>query len=251
MAKIEEKFKIIRDYCETNANPDIVRKYARFFTEGYDAYGLDRDAFEAQRDKWLELWKNELIFDDYILLGDKLVSTGKYEEASFALVFLAAMKDRLTADHFERIGNWLENGIVNWGHTDVLSGLVLSYFITKKIIEIESFKEWTKSASKWKRRSVPVTLIDALKLDIPLERMLAVIEPLMPDNDKFVQKGLGWFLREAWKKYPEKTEDFLLKWKDSCGRTIIQYATEKMDREYKSRFKKGMKENVPGEEKSS
>jgi 3-methyladenine DNA glycosylase AlkD len=239
MTKIEEKFKIIRDYCETNANPDIVRKYARFFTEGYDAYGLDRDTFETQRDKWLGLWKNELIFDDYILLGEQLVSTGKYEEASFAIVFLAAMKDRLKADHFERIGNWLENGIVNWGHTDALSGLVLSYFITKKIIEIESFKKWTKSASKWKRRSVPVTLIDTLKLDIPLERMLAVIEPLMPDKDKFVQKGLGWFLREAWKKYPEKTEDFLLKWKDTCGRTIIQYATEKMNREYKSRFKKG------------
>jgi 3-methyladenine DNA glycosylase AlkD len=240
MTKIEEKFKIIRDYCETNANPDIVRKYARFFTEGYDAYGLDRDAFESQRDKWLKLWENELILDDYILLGDKLVSTGKYEEASFAIGFLAAMKDRLSADYFELIGNWLENGIVNWGHTDALSGLVLSHFITKKIIEIESFNEWTTSASKWKRRSVPVTLIDALKVDIPLERMMAVIEPLMPDKDKFAQKGLGWFLREAWEKYPEKTEDFLLKWKDTCGRTIIQYATEKMDREYKSKFKRGV-----------
>lgn len=47
----------------------------------------------------------------------------------------------------------LEKGIINWGHTDVLSGKALSYFITNKIVEIESFKEWTKSASKWKKRS--------------------------------------------------------------------------------------------------
>jgi 3-methyladenine DNA glycosylase AlkD len=57
-------------------------------------------------------------------------------------------------------------------------------------------------------------------------------------EDKFVQKGLGWFLREAWKKYPEKTESYLLKWKDTCGRIIIQYATEKMDKEYRTRFKR-------------
>ena len=59
----------------------------------------------------------------------------------------------------------------------------------------------------------------------------------MSDNEKFVQKGLGWFLREAWKKYPEQTEKFLLKWKDTCGRTIIQYATEKMTKEYRKNYR--------------
>ncbi len=60
----------------------------------------------------------------------------------------------------------------------------------------------------------------------------------MPDNDEFVQKGLGWFLREAWKKYPKEVEKFLLSWKDTCDRIIIQYATEKMNKEDKLRFKR-------------
>ena len=68
-----------------------------------------------------------------------------------------------------------------------------------------------------------------------------MIEPLMTDDEKFVQKGLGWFLREAWKKHPLETEDFMLKWKDRCGRIIIQYATEKMDRENKERFRRARK----------
>jgi hypothetical protein len=29
-----------------------------------------------------------------------------------------------------------------------------------------------------------------------------------------------------------------MKWKDTCGRTIIQYATEKMDKEYRKKFAK-------------
>ena len=53
-----------------------------------------------------------------------------------------------------------------------------------------------------------------------------------------VQKGLGTLLRELWKKHQDETEEFLLKWKDDCGRLIIRYATEKMDKENKKRFKK-------------
>ena len=238
MTKIEEKFKIIRKFCENNINPDNIKKYARYFTEGYDAYGLGQTIYEEQKEKWLAAWENELSLDDYISLGDKLVSTGKYEEASFAIGFIEAKKDQLTSNYFAEIGNWLEKGIVNWGHTDVLPGRVLSYFISKKIVTIDALKDWIKSDSKWKRRSVPVILIDALNVDVPLEKLFRIIEPLMLDSEKFVQKGLGWFLREAWKIHPEKTEDFLLKWKDTCGRTIIQYATEKMDKENRSRFRR-------------
>ena len=238
MNKIEEKFLEIRKFCEENANPEFEKKYARYFTEGYDAYGLGQKVFESQRDKWLELWKDELTIDEYILLGNKLISTGKYEEASFAVSFMYSQSDKLTAAMFEKLGDWLENGIMNWAHTDVLSSKALSFFFTQKILAVEGLKEWTKSPGKWKRRSVPVTLIDVLKMDIPLKKLFAIIEPIMLDAEKFVQKGLGWFLREAWKLYPEETETFLLKWKDTCGRTIIQYATEKMSKEDKLRFRR-------------
>lgn len=238
MKNIDEKFNTIRQFCENNVNPENIKKYARYFTEGYDAYGLGREVYESQKDKWLGLWDNELNLEDYIQLGDTLISTGKYEEASFAIGFIGTKKEEFTEEHFNRIGNWLEKGIVNWGHTDVLCGTILSHFFINNIVEIEALSDWTGSDSKWKRRSVPVTLIDVLKMDIPLSRLFAIIEPIMEDDDKFVQKGLGWFLREAWKRYPGETENFLLKWKDTCGRTIIQYATEKMDKENKSRFKR-------------
>jgi hypothetical protein len=45
-------------------------------------------------------------------------------------------------------------------------------------------------------------------------------------------------LRGLWKKYLEEIDDFLMDWKDECGRTIIQYATEKMDKEYRKKFRK-------------
>jgi 3-methyladenine DNA glycosylase AlkD len=238
MDKVEERFWEIRAFCEKNRNPEIAKKYSRYFTEGYDAYGVDPKLFESQRDKWLEEWKKDFSFENFLLLGDKLIASGKYEEASFAVGFVYLQKEEFKPETFDRLGDWLENKIVNWAHTDVLSGQALSHFIANKIVDLESLKAWTEASSKWKRRAVPVTLVDVLGADISLEALFKTIEPLMQDEDKFVQKGLGWFLREAWKLQPGKAEDFLLKWKDSCGRTIVQYATEKMDKERKSRFKR-------------
>lgn len=238
MDKIAKKFKMIRAFCEQHADAEIEKKYARYFTEGYDAYGIDRKLFESQRDQWLEQWKPEFTLEDFLDLGDRLIATGKYEEASFAVSFMYSQTAEFTIPVFDRLGAWLENGIVNWGHTDVLSGHALAYFFREDMLDIAALSPWTSSPVKWKRRAVPVTLIEVLKTEIPLQRMLAVIEPLMLDTEKFVQKGLGWFLREAWKLYPGEVEEFMLRWKDTCGRTIIQYATEKMDKENKRRFKK-------------
>jgi 3-methyladenine DNA glycosylase AlkD len=61
----------------------------------------------------------------------------------------------------------------------------------------------------------------------------------MLDKEREVHQGMGWFLREAWKKKPEVTEQFLFKWKDKSPRLIIQYATEKMQQEEKLKFRKG------------
>ena len=64
----------------------------------------------------------------------------------------------------------------------------------------------------------------------------------MLDEDRFVQQGVGWFLREAWKKQPKPVEAFLLKWKDSAPRKIYQYATEKMTGEEKEKYRRQRKE---------
>lgn len=57
-------------------------------------------------------------------------------------------------------------------------------------------------------------MIKALKTDIPHAALLDFINPMMMDEEKVVHQGLGWFLREVWKKSPEQVESFLLKWKD-------------------------------------
>jgi 3-methyladenine DNA glycosylase AlkD len=235
---MENKLKEIQDFCKQNSNPETIEKYSRYFKEGFDGYGIDQKVFENQRDIWIEQWKNEMTIDDYLELGDAIFKQGKFEEKSFAIVFVKSRRDQYTKETFHRIGNWFDYGIDNWATTDVLCMIVLSSFLIDKVIDFNDLKSWNTSASEWKRRAVPVTLIELIKEGLKPEEALPVIEPLMHDQSEYVQKGIGTLLRGLWKKYPEKIEDFLLQWKDTCGRLIIQYATEKMDKDYRKKFRK-------------
>ena len=241
MKNIELKHKEVVEFCLANSDDAVINKYSRYFREGYDGYGIDAKVFEAQKNKWLDSWKDEMTISDYLDFGDVLVSTGKFEEAGLATHFIASHKKEFTVETLDRIGKWFENGIQNWANTDVLCMLVLPEFVLNNIVECKGFLPWTSSLSKWKRRAVPVTFVELIKKGHKPEAILSVIDHLMEDKEEDVQKGLGTLLREIWKKYPEIAEEFLLKWKDLCGRKIVQYATEKMDKEKKAQFKRTKK----------
>ncbi len=241
MNNIELKHKEIIEFCLNNSDESVIKKYSKYFKEGYDGYGIDSKLLKSQKTKWLDSWENEMTIADYLNFGDLLISTGKFEEADYAILFIASKKDEFTTKTFDRIGKWLDNGIKNWGNTDVLCMLVLCEFVFNEIIQPKDFISWITSESKWKRRAVPVTFVETIKKGHKPEPILSVIEKLMEDDEEDVQKGLGTLLREIWKKQPEVAEKFLLKWKEKCGRKIIQYATEKMDKETKAKFKKTKK----------
>ena len=229
----------IREFCVANANPEMVRKYAKFFKDGYDAYGLDyrNPGWEACRQecgKRLRAAGPQAWLD----AGDILTRTGKYEEASFAIEFAMDLSDLHTAASFERLGNWFAGGIRNWAHSDVICSKVLIHFLIDGIVGFEALASWRTSEFKFKRRAVPVTLLPLLDQGTDYRALFAVVEPLMSDPAREVHQGVGWFLREAWKRQPAVTEKFLTRYKDTAPRLIYQSATEKMTPEQKARFRR-------------
>ena len=235
---IDSKIKEIREFCESNSDPEIIKKFSKYFKEGYDGYGIDKNVAEKQIDDWIEQWKDEMTIDRYLMLGDELIKNGRYDEKNLAITFLKKKRKHYSKDTFNRIGNWFDYGINNWATTDVLCWLVLSSFLIDKVIDLDDLKSWNDSKSEWKRRAVPVTLVELVKKDLKPDDAINIIEPLMLDDSEYVQKGIGTLLRGLWRKYPTQIEDFLMKWKDKCGRLIIQYSTEKMDKEYRKKFRK-------------
>jgi len=232
-------FTEIRDFCEQNADEAIVKKYARYFKEGYDAYGVTRELLESKA--------KELVQDDSVDLhlvletGRLLLATGKLEETSFAIYLLYSFKNEFDKSILHELDKWFSIGIDNWAHTDGICGYIFRELFRKQIIIYKDLSAWRSSPRKYQRRAVPVAMIEIFRAKGDFEGLLDFIDPLMIDQERVVHQGLGWFLREAWKRYPEPVEEFLLKWKDSSARLIFQYATEKMSKEYRERFRRSKK----------
>ncbi|BCY17577.1 MAG: DNA alkylation repair protein [Chloroflexi bacterium] len=237
--EVELVLEQFHEFCRQNGDKAVVQKQSRYFVEGYDAFGLSGTAMEEIHKTLLVNYRGALGFDGFLSLGDRLIKTGKYEDASLALMFAVDFAKEYTPEHFERFGCWLDNGIRNWAHADMMAVKIFPIFLKKKIISYTAFSTWRSAESKWKRRVVPVSLIKELKACPDITVWLAFLEPMMLMPEKVVHQGLGWFLREAWKRYPVPVEELLFRWKDSAPRLIIQYATEKMTSDQKARFKKG------------
>lgn len=226
----------IRSYCRANADEDIVKKYSRYFKEGYDAYGLSPEKFD---EKVASILSDKKINMKLVLnAGKLLVKSGKYEETSFAFILLKDFSKQFTKETFAEIEKWFGIGITNWAHTDMICSELISDFFEKKLISTKTLSGWRQAENKYQRRAVPVSMLTLLKSSENYVPLFAFIEPLMLDDERMVHQGLGWFLREAWKRDKKATEKFLLKWKDRAPRKIYQYATEKMTPEQKKRFKK-------------
>lgn len=240
----------IRRYCAQHADAKAAARYQRYFREGYDAWGLldkGNPFFTAKRDEWLDRYR-DLGARGLLEAGELLFAGGKFEEGAIAIQFLAKRRDELTPEDGVGVHRWFAAGIGNWAHTDGLCGEILSPMLEDGRLTLDLLAAWRASPHRFQRRAVPVSmlaLLDPLRKGATppasagarAKRLLAFLRPMMLDDERVVQQGLGWFLRECWKRHPDLVEPFLLEHKDRAGRVIYQYATEKMTAEAKARFR--------------
>ena len=229
----------IKKFCQQNADPKNVEKYSRYFKGGFNGYGvayglIENKVKEYRTQEWMNI---ELAYD----VSKLLIPEEKYELPSFALLFLNSYSKELNMESFKEVENWFSLGINNWAHTDGIVQFLFPVFWKKEIIKLQDLSKWRKSENKFQRRCVPVAMIKLLKYENNFNEMFNFIDPMMMDTEREVHQGLGWFLRECWKKERKHTEEFLFKWKNDCARLIIQYATEKMTKDERLKFRKDKK----------
>jgi len=104
--------------------------------------------------------------------------------------------------------------IDNWAHSDGLSNLYSHLLERKPSMVLPELKKWNKSKNPWERRQSVVGLIyyyRKRKEVLPYSTLIPLVEHLLDDKDYFVQKGVGWALRELDNAYHKETFQFLKK----------------------------------------
>lgn len=100
MNKIDLKHKEIVAFLTKNSEEKVVQKLSKYFKEGLDAYGIEKDIYITQINTWLATWETDMTIDDYLDFGDNLVATGKFSlsyrnEKNFLSIRLTGLENGL------------------------------------------------------------------------------------------------------------------------------------------------------------
>jgi 3-methyladenine DNA glycosylase AlkD len=238
MDKIDKAYRIMQAYFKENADPKITEKYSRFFREGYHPYGVDPHKLSPQTEVWYNELEADFKLSDFKKLFTKLMDRGKDEDISVVISFLRQMKKYHSPALFKNIKSYVGRFFTNWAQVDSLCARTISEMILNDVIAYDDLLAWHTDRSKWVRRCVPVGTICGFYKQKDIKPVKKAADALINDPVREVGQGVGWMLRDAWKVYPEQIEKLLLKHVKTGNRTAYQYACEKMDKEYRKKFRR-------------
>jgi 3-methyladenine DNA glycosylase AlkD len=210
-----------------------VPRQRRVFKAGFSHNTL---SLAEQLEIWDGLWRYSHLYE---MLSQALLFTSHHLE-SFDPVVL-----------WETTRGWVGK-IDNWAHSDSLSA-IYAWLLEKELETVSlrktpvwnQLKAWNRSSQPWERRQSVVSLLEydkKRKKALPAADLLSIVEPLLDDEDYFVQKGVGWTLREIGNRYPGPCWQFLQKHVLAIRPAAFAAAIEKLDPAKKENLKKLRKE---------
>jgi 3-methyladenine DNA glycosylase AlkD len=133
-----------------------------------------------------------------------------------------------------------QDQVDDWGLCDALAK------IYTKVLEImpedvyARLKKWNIDENPWKRRQSLVSLLyySRTKKQYPsFNQVEQLVTPLLSDKEYYVQKGLGWTLRELRNVYPQQAVAYLQAHIKQISPIAFTIAIEKLDTEMVNQIK--------------
>lgn len=169
-------------------------------------------------------------------------NTNVYEVACLPLMYFAdSMKTGERLAPLRRDVVQCVERIDNWAHSDTLSSIYARILEEDRKGMLPVLEKWGNSSNPWKRRQSIVSLLyyaSARKKFLPFPKLISMVKIQINDEDYYVQKGVGWTLREIGNVYPDETYSFLEKRITSLSAYAFSAATEKLSKTKKTKLKK-------------
>jgi 3-methyladenine DNA glycosylase AlkD len=177
-----------------------------------------------------------------------LIFNGIYKQSSIfevknqAFIFLDKYHKHIPLKtQLKTLPTWVKH-VDNWAHSDSLSKYLtrLVEDDSTKIEMLSIIKKWNKSKNLWERRQSLIALYyyaRTKKQHIDFELTQELVLPLLNDKEYFVQKAVGWTLRESYNVHPKQTFTFIEEHIKNISPTAFTTCLEKMTEKQKQVLK--------------
>lgn len=137
-------------------------------------------------------------------------------------------------------------GIVfDWATVDTLSGQVLHYALINdgnhsNTKVSQTLVEWASNSASplWQQRASCVAYVKLAKHGNHTDDIIKITDLCVKNQERFVQLGVGWVLRELWLAEPQLVVDFIVDRYSNFSREGLRYAIEKMDSQLQTKLLK-------------
>ena len=164
-----------------------------------------------------------------------------YEVMAAALTyFLHSKRYNNAVTFWPLLKKWVHK-VDNWALSDGLSKFFSQCLEIEPQLVLPELRKWNSSRLPWLQRQSLVSLLyysSSRKSYLPFESLILFVQNHIQSEHMYVQKGVGWTLRELGNVYPSKTWTFLNE--NICELSAISFSssTEKLSPEKKAQLKK-------------
>ena len=134
-----------------------------------------------------------------------------YEAKSLAIMWLEKQNIEFIIKNFSKIANWATE-IDNWALSDSYCSILAKAFEADHKKLLPTYIKWNKHKNPWLRR---ISMVGTLyysrmrKLHPSFEITISFIKPHLSAPEYYVQKAVGWTLRECYNVYQKQTLQFI------------------------------------------
>lgn len=153
------------------------------------------------------------IHQQFLIFQQNWFQANSWEQKALSLFWL----ETLSSENLLKIGKKLltwSKIIDNWAHSDSLCSTYAKIFELDPNLFMSTYQKWNTHSNPWFRRISMVGLLyySRSRKKVPEFKFVSeFVENNLRHNHYYVQKAVGWTLRELYNVYPTETLSFLTK----------------------------------------
>ncbi|MDF2451820.1 MAG: hypothetical protein K0S26_1324 [Bacteroidota bacterium] len=182
----------------------------------------------------------------FLIFNDIYIKSNTFEVKNRAFIYLDKNHKHISyKTQLKTLPHWVKQ-VDNWAHSDGLSK-----YLTRLVEHPEYknemlaiLKKWNGSKNLWERRQSLIALYyyaRTKKQHVSFDLTLEFVKPLLNDKEYYVQKAVGWILRETYNVYPKQAYKFMEEHIKYITPTAFTTSIEKMSGEEKLALKQKRK----------
>lgn len=186
-------------------------------------------------------------FKEAIELADECFRRKITEEIVFALELAAKYPETKKAEFWPHAADWIDY-LTNWENCDRLCGVILGKILLANPRLIRDLRKWAQAENFWRRRCALVSFVVPLAFEGRnklyqkskfIGPCLGICKLLGKDSEMYVQKAIGWPIREITKWGGRDIAfDWLTKNKTRLSSFVFHASLEKFSPQDKLKLKK-------------